>query len=165
MDGFLVSVVRASQHKPLRCIHCPNLTAPTSLLDNLLYLNQRHLRHLSRRSPDLIHRYLLRVQISHRLGESSSTMAMINQIRRRSGQPTPYFVRGPPGQYDRAVALLLLDYTYPCGPHCRGLVVIPAWQGRSAAAVAPMIELDLEWQKAQDVSTLLATIYLSSSQC
>ncbi|CAF9908399.1 hypothetical protein IMSHALPRED_006663 [Imshaugia aleurites] len=78
-------------------------------------------------------------------------MAMINQIRRRSGQPTPYFVRGPPGQYDRAVALLLLDYTYPCGPHCRGLVVIPAWQGRSAAAVAPMIELDLEWQKAQDI--------------
>lgn len=77
-------------------------------------------------------------------------MAVINQLHRRNGLLTPYFVIGPPGQIPHAVAHLFLNYSYPCGPHCRGLIVA-AWQGRSAAAVAPMIELDLDQQKAQDV--------------
>lgn len=81
-------------------------------------------------------------------------MAMINQLTRRDGRPTPYFVVQPPGLLPHAMAHLQLDYRYPCGPHCRGLTVAP-WQGTAAAAVAPMIELDLYGQLALDVSTLI----------
>ena len=87
-------------------------------------------------------------------------MAMINQLNRASGQPTPYFFRGPIGVNPAGVNPhvsedLTLDYRYLCSPLCRGLPTAPWF--RPAAAVAPMIELDLAWQLAQDVSILPVT--------
>lgn len=79
---------------------------------------------------------------------------MINQLNRRNGQPTPYFVIGPPGLIPHSRAHLTLGYGYLCSPHCRG-VPVPPWLG-SAAAVAPMVELKLVQQVAQDVSALSA---------
>ena len=85
---------------------------------------------------------------------------MINQLNRGDGQPTPYFFRGPVGISPAGVnhyvsTHLTLDYHYPCSPVCRGLPVAP-WYN-PAAAVAPMIELDLSRQLMQDVCTLTET--------
>lgn len=85
------------------------------------------------------------------------TVAMINQLNRGDGQPTPYFFRGPTGGNPAGVnhyvsQHLMLDFHYPCSPVCRGLPVAPWFN--PAAAVAPMIELDLARQLMQDVSTL-----------
>ena len=84
------------------------------------------------------------------------TITMINQLNREGGQPTPYFFRGPIGTNPAGVnhyvsTHLTLDYHYPCSPVCRGLPVAP-WYN-PAAAVAPMIELDLTQQLMQDVNT------------
>ena len=91
---------------------------------------------------------------------------MINQLNRSNGQPTPYFFIGPPGlfpyanppnQSPYATAHLTVNYGYLCSLHCRGIPFQP-WL-RSYAAVAPMIELDLAQQLAQDVSALSASSY------
>lgn len=92
---------------------------------------------------------------------------MINQLSRADGQPTPYFFRGitgvnPAGVYPYVLSSLTLDHRYPCSPLCRGLTVAP-WFSRSAAAVAPMVELDLVWQLMQDVSTRTLPIIASQS--
>lgn len=79
---------------------------------------------------------------------------MINQLNRRNGQPTPYFVIGPPGLIPHSRAHLTLGYGYLCSPHCRG-VPVPPWLG-SAAAVAPMVELKLVQQVAQDQAEFAA---------
>ena len=81
---------------------------------------------------------------------------MIYQLKREGGQPTPYFFRGPIGISPAGVnhyvsTHLTLDYNYPCSPVCRGLPVAP-WYN-PAAAIAPMIELDLTRQLMQDVNT------------
>ncbi|KAL9135089.1 MAG: hypothetical protein Q9175_003718 [Cornicularia normoerica] len=81
-------------------------------------------------------------------------MAMIHQLNRSNGQPTPYFVRAPTGPIPYATAHLMSDYSYPCSPHCRG-VAVAAWLG-SAAAPAPMKELDLALQLAQDQAEFAA---------
>lgn len=88
-------------------------------------------------------------------------MAMINQLHRRNGQATPYFFIGPTGMNIYATAHLTSEYRYPCNPHCQGVVVAP-WLGRAAAA-APMKQLDLAWQLAQDVSTLTRQHLLQTS--
>ena len=85
---------------------------------------------------------------------------MINQLKRGDGQPTPYFFRGPVGVHPAGVnnyiyTHLTMDYRYPCSPVCRGLPVAP-WYN-PAAAVAPMIELNLSQQLMQDVSILTET--------
>lgn len=84
-------------------------------------------------------------------------MAMINQLNRRNGQPTPYFVIAPPGLIPHSTAHLTVNYGYLCSLHCRGIAFAP-WL-RSAAAVAPMKELNLAQQLAQDVSTLPASSF------
>ena len=64
----------------------------------------------------------------------------------------------PNGVIPHISAQLTLDYRYPCGPLCRGLPVapwlIPPAKVALVAPVAPMVELDLALQLAQDVSTL-----------
>ena len=88
--------------------------------------------------------------------ERSSTMAMINQLHRGPRyhhQPTPYFFVGLPGEIPHSIANLTTDFRYLCGLHCIGLMPGP-WMGPLTAAVAPMIELDLDRQLQQDVSTL-----------
>lgn len=119
--------------------------------------------------------------------ERSSTMAMINQLHRGPRyhhQPTPYFFVGLPGENPHSVANLTRDFRYLHGLHCIGLMPGPCTyisglflltpplssnansgicvgMGPVTAAVAPMIELDLDRQLQQDVSTLPE----SRSQC
>ena len=117
------------------------------------HLNHRRL-HLPNLPPYLNHSHLEQPSTSPHLRRLSSTMAMIYQLLRENGQPLPYFVIEPLNNEPHRSACLTLGYVYPCSAHCHSLSV--PWQtaqaGGNATAVAPMIQLDLVQQFAQDVS-------------